>query len=190
MLFINIPVVVPLLSQPCRVLPPPPLLCLWEVPPLLFLSSYPGASTFFRIRCILSLWGQRRKPFATYVLRAPCHEGLLVGDSVSVSSQSSRLVDTIWLPMWWLSHSVTSILLTTLTEVSKLCPIFGGKSLYLSQLLVDFHRGMSYQAPVCTQNRISNSVNDSWLLTFLQNVRKPSGITTQNRQGTLTSTTN
>lgn len=61
-------------------------------------SSFPGASSLYRIRHSLFHWSQTRHSSATYVSGAlglrPAFVCSLVGDFVSGNSQGSRLVDT------------------------------------------------------------------------------------------------
>ena len=58
---------------------------------------------------------------------------LLVGVSVSGSSQGSGLVDTVGLPMGLPFPSVPSVLPLTSIEVPELSPMVGYKYLHLSQ---------------------------------------------------------
>ena len=53
------------------------------------------------------------------------HVCSLVGGSVSESPQSPRLVDSVGLPVKFLSHLGSSILLPILTLVPRLHPLFG-----------------------------------------------------------------
>jgi hypothetical protein len=66
-------------------------------------SYHPGASSLFKIMDIFSHRSQTRKSSATYVPGAPVCS--LVDGLVSGSSQSSRLFDTVELPVGTLSFS-------------------------------------------------------------------------------------
>ena len=126
--FIYIPNIVPLPVPPPsvlhllhfsfqRVLPPPPPQA----------SPFPGASSVYRTR-------HTDKAALCYIFAGglgPACVCALVGGLVSGSSQGSRLVDTVGLPMGLPSPSAPSAL--PLTEVPDLSPMLGYKYLHLSQ---------------------------------------------------------
>jgi hypothetical protein len=127
-----------------------------------------GVSSLYRIRCILSHWGQTRQFHAIYVpgsLKPACACSL-VSFSVSGSSKGSRLVETIVLPVEFLSPSGSSIFPSTLPQgslTSAQC-LSVGVWICLSQLL----DRASQRAPILgsylqAQYSIINSVRD-WCL--------------------------
>jgi hypothetical protein len=100
--------------------PHAPLLCFWEGAPqpthshsTLLASTFPQASSFYRINYILSHWNQIRQYSATYVADAtdqPDHICSFVSSLAAGSSEESRLADTVVLPMG-LQTSLTSSVL-------------------------------------------------------------------------------
>jgi hypothetical protein len=141
-------------ERPCLKQPPSPT-------QLSLPSPFPGASSLYKIRHILSHWGQRRQsPYICEGGHRPAHVCFLIGNSFSESSQGSRVVDTVGLPMGSLSPSALSVLPpTSLWGVGGLSPMVGSKYLYLSQSAAG--RGSQKAAMlVClqAQHGISNGV--------------------------------
>jgi hypothetical protein len=108
------PVIIPILVLSQTVphpIPPPPSLRVCFHPPLPHIpSTLPGASSVSMVRCIFFHWDQTRQSSDVYMLwgleSAPVC--CLVGGSISVRSQGSRLVETVALTLGLPSCSASS----------------------------------------------------------------------------------
>jgi hypothetical protein len=82
-------------------------------------SPFPGTSSFYRIKCILSHWGQTRPSSAMYVQGPPTSPCMLFGWWLSLwELQGVQLLDTVVPPMGLKSLSAPSVLPLTLPQGS------------------------------------------------------------------------